>query len=126
MRIQAVFLVACIVAPWQAASAEDLSPKAVLQQDMQAKLPPNWQVHVSERESHLLVLLMPPFNQAFDLWYAPDQQQETVRDLCPGLDERIWDVLAPDHDVVLQPTVGGKTVPGMQFSCRKALAESAG
>lgn len=91
----------------------------MVEQNIEPKLPPRWQMRVSEREKILLVSLMPPFQEAFDLIYDRERQSALLRQLCPRADDEIWTQLGPDRDVVLQPTVGGKTLPELQVSCRR-------
>ena len=43
---------------------------------------------------------------------------ETLRGLCPGRDEAVWTLLRADQDIVLEPTVGGKSGVEARVSCR--------
>jgi hypothetical protein len=69
----------------------------------------------------LLASFIPPYHEGFDLWYRPENLLEKINDLCPERGARIWDMLREDQDVVLEPTVGGKTTVEMRVSCRKQL-----
>lgn len=101
--------------------ADDRSAVAVLRRELQAKVPKHWQMHLSQRDQFILVSLMPPYQEAFDLWYDPERQFASLRKLCPARDHEIWRLLGPDQDVVLEPTVGGKSVQEMRLSCRKLM-----
>jgi len=41
-----------------------------------------------------------------------------MQGLRPVLADPIWHVLTPDRDIVMEPTVGGKTAAEMRVSCR--------
>jgi hypothetical protein len=92
-----------------------------LKNDLEQKAPRHWQVHVRWRDGVLLASFMPPYHEAFDLWYKPESLLQKMIDLCPERGARIWDMLRRDQDVVLEPTVGGKTTVEMRVSCRKRL-----
>ena len=118
-RGRAPALLLAFVLASAAAFAQDRTARNIVAQNIEPKLPPHWQLHVSEREKILLVSLMPPYQEAFDLWYDPQRQAAVLRQLCPAAGEEIWKLLGSDRDVVLQPTVGGKSVPEAQVSCRR-------
>jgi hypothetical protein len=102
------------------AKAED-APVEELKNHLERKAPRHWQVHVRWRDHALLASFMPPYQEAFDLWYQPESLLQTMRELCPARRTRIWDILTEDQDVLLEPTVGGKTTLEMRVSCRKQL-----
>ena len=92
-----------------------------LKSHLEQKAPRHWQVHVRWRDGVLLASFMPPYHEAFDLWYKPESLLQKMSDLCPKRGARIWDMLRGDQDVALEPTVGGKTTLEMRVSCRKRL-----
>ncbi len=59
---------------------------------------------------------------AFALWYDTAKMADTLTGLCPKPGEAIWKLIKPDQDVILEPTVGGKTGPEARVSCRKVNA----
>jgi hypothetical protein len=69
----------------------------------------------------LLASFMPPYQEAFDLWYQPEALLQKMRDLCPPPGDGIWNLLREDQDIVMEPTVGGKTTLEMRVSCRRRL-----
>ena len=111
---------AALVAVLPIASAEDAALEE-LKNQLKQKAPRHWQVHVRWRDGVLLASFMPPYQEAFDLWYQPETLLERMRNLCPQRGARIWDILREDQDVLLEPTVGGKTTVEMRVSCRKRL-----
>ena len=100
------------------ANAEDTA-LGELKNHLEQKAPRHWQVHVRWRDGVLLASFMPPYHEAFDLWYKPETLLQKMSDLYPERGARIWDMLREDQDVVLEPTVGGKTTLEMRVSCRK-------
>ncbi len=93
---------------------------AYLQQEMARKVPQNWQVHVSRRGDGLIAFFMPPYQEAFDLWYEPRQLREKVLALCPSNDDAIWRMLGPDQNIMVEPTVGGKSTEAMRLKCPRS------
>src|SRR6516162_16488 len=102
------------------ANAEDMT-LGELKNYLEQKAPRYWQIHIRWRDGVLLASFMPPYHEAFDLWYKPESLLQKMSDLCPERGARIWDMLRGDQDVVLEPTVGGKTTVEMRVSCRKRL-----
>jgi len=102
------------------ANAEDMT-LGELKNYLEQKAPLHWQIHIRWRDGVLLASFMPPYHEAFDLWYKPESLLQKMSDLCPERGARIWDMLREDQDVVLEPTVGGKTTVEMRVSCRKRL-----
>ena len=100
------------------ANAEDTA-LGEMKNHLEQKVPRHWQVHVRWRDGVLLASFMPPYHEAFDLWYKPESLLQKMIDLCPERGARIWGMLREDQDVVLEPTVGGKTTVEMRVSCRK-------
>jgi len=112
---------AAIAAALPRAHAEDVTALETLRNELEHKLPSSWQMHVRWRDGALLASFMPPYQEAFDLWYRPEDLLEKMSTLCPDPDAAIWRLLRADEDIVLEPTVGGKTTLEMRLSCRKQL-----
>ena len=53
------------------ANAEDLA-LGEMKNHLEQKVPRHWQVHVRWRDGVLLASFMPPYHEAFDLWYKPE------------------------------------------------------
>jgi hypothetical protein len=119
----ALVLIACVaalLAVLPIANAED-SALGELKDHLEQRAPSHWQVHIRWRDGVLLASFMPPYHEAFELWYKPDSLLQKMSDLCPKRGARIWDMLRGDQDVAVEPTVGGKTTLEMRVSCRKRL-----
>ena len=112
---------AAIAAALPRAHAGDITALETLRNELGHKLPSSWQMHVRWRDGALLASFMPPYQEAFDLWYRPEDLLEKMRTLCPDPDAGVWRLLRADEDIVLEPTVGGKTTLEMRLSCRKQL-----
>jgi hypothetical protein len=97
--------------------AAEPSPEAYLAQEIAGKAPQNWQIHVSRRGDDLVAFFMPPYQEAFDLWYQPNQLREKMLSFCPAGDDAIWGKLAPGQNILVQPTVGGKSTDAMRLAC---------
>jgi hypothetical protein len=104
-----------------AAGADDAATKVALIQQLEHQLPGNWQIHVRWREATLLASFMPPYQEAFDLWYKPDALPAKMKGLCPVPGDPIWRMLESGQDIVMEPTVGGKTAAEMRVSCRNIV-----
>jgi hypothetical protein len=107
----------------QISDAQDIVPVAALKNQLESKAPSNWQMHVRWREGTLLASFMPPYQEAFDLWYQPESLLQKMRHLCPEPGDEIWQMLRADQDIAMEPTVGGKTAIEMRVSCRKWTQE---
>ncbi len=114
--IPAAFLTLALTAPAIAAELPS-EAGAYFEQKMARKVPQNWQVHVSRREEGLIAFFMPPYQEAFDLWYEPGQLREKMLALCPSNDDAIWRMLAPGQNIMVEPTVGGKSTLAMRLTC---------
>lgn len=90
----------------------------LLRDETVAKVPQNWQVHVSMRDRKLVIFLMPPYQEAFNLWYEPQKLREKMLALCPGRTDKIWTKLSLDQDIAIEPTVGGKSAEAMRLTCK--------
>ncbi len=98
-----------------------MQARALLQQEIAGKVPQNWQVHVSRRGDDLIAFLMPPYQEAFNLWYEPEQLREKMLSLCPASQDAIWPLLSPEQKVKIEPTVGGKSAEAMRLTCDRKL-----
>jgi hypothetical protein len=117
IALSTVAFVAALSAALPIADADDTA-LGELKNQLEQKIPHRWQVHIRWRDGVLLASLMPPYHEAFDLWYQPESLLQKVGDLCPERAARIWNMLREDQDVVMEPTVGGKTTVEMRVSCR--------
>lgn len=101
------------------AMAADSPARRVLQDELKARTPADWQVHVSDRGDTLLAFVTPPYQQAFDLWYEPARLKDTMLGLCPAAGDAVWSELQPQQSIVIQPTVGGKSADGVRLVCAR-------
>ena len=109
---------ACVMLPLTVtALAAEPSPEVYLEQEIARKVPQNWQVHVSRRGGDLVAFFMPPYQEAFNLWYEPGQLREKMLALCPAGDDAIWNKLASGQNIMFEPTVGGKSTLAMRLTC---------
>lgn len=96
-----------------------------LTKELKASAPSPWEVRVRWRDGQLLASVTPwPYQEAFKLWYDQTRLAETLRDLCPKQDAPVWSLLKPGEDILLEPTVGGKSGVEARISCRKLLQPS--
>src|SRR6516165_3689438 len=72
------------------AHAGDATALETLRNELEHKLPSKWQMHVRWRDGALLASFMPPYQEAFDLWYRPKDLLEKMSTLCPDPDAVIW------------------------------------
>ena len=94
----------------------------MLTQELKAHTPPQWQVRVRWYDGKVLGSIMPwPYQAAFDLWYDNAKRSDTLRDLCPPQNDRVWALLQPGDDIVLESTVGGKSMIEARVSCRMMM-----
>jgi hypothetical protein len=115
-----LFAVICLCLHPPAQAAED-EAVAVLSRDLKQRAPSQWDVRVRWRDGQLLATITPqPYQLAFELWYAPARLSASLMELCPGAGAEVWSLVGSERDIVLEPSVGGKTAPGMRVSCRKA------
>jgi hypothetical protein len=124
MRASYKLLSIALCSMQQLAIAQSWQHEAVttLTSELKANIPPQWLVHVRWRDGKLLASITPlPYDEAFKLFYEPSRLSETMRGLCPNSKERIWTLISPDQDVILEPTVGGKSGADLQVSCRQWL-----
>jgi hypothetical protein len=72
------------------------------------------------RDGQLLASVTPwPYQQAFDLWYDTPKLMDALASLCPPPGEEIWKLIGAEQDVILEPTVGGKSAVEARVNCRK-------
>ena len=116
--VQSAFLSMALMAPVTA--AEQSLEATYLEQEIARNVPQNWQVHVSRRGDDLIAFFMPPYQEAFDLWYEPGQLREKMLALCPSADDAIWRKLAPGQNIIFEPTVGGKSAEAMRLTCPRS------
>ena len=104
------------------AFAQNEGPVLVLMDELKSEMSPKWEAHVRWREGGMLLATITPwpYQEAFELWYDQPKLTERLKALCPKSDDRIWAMLGPDQDIVLEPTVGGKSGVEARLSCRKA------
>ena len=100
--------------------SEPVDPVTVLTNELKAHAPDKWELRVRWRDGQLLASVTPwPYQQAFDLWYDTPKLMDVLASLCPGPGEEIWKLIAADQDVILEPTVGGKSAVEARVSCRR-------
>ncbi len=116
LSVKVAFLMLALTAPVIAAEPSS-DAGAYLEQEIARKVPQNWQVHVSRRGDDLIAFFMPPYQEAFDLWYEPGQLRDKMLALCPSSDDAIWRMLAPGQNILFEPTVGGKSAEAMRLTC---------
>ena len=108
--------------PLQAAAFQDNAVQT-LTEELKAQTPAKWEVRVRWRDGQLLASITPwPYQEAFQLWYDAAKLADTMTGLCPKPDQEIWKLIKPEEDVILEPTVGGKSGADARISCRKANA----
>jgi hypothetical protein len=118
-------LLAAICLSLPAGAAED-GAVAALARDLKQHAPSQWDVRVRWRDGRLLATITPqPYQTAFSLWYEPAKMIATLKDLCPGAGAEVWNLIGSEQDIVLEPSVGGKSVREARVSCRKALLDPA-
>lgn len=121
MSLLPLFAATCLGLP--AGAAEDRAVAALVQ-DLKEHAPAQWEVRVRWRDDRLLATITPqPYQLAFELGYAPAKLAAAMARLCPGAGAEIWNLVGPEQDVVLEPSIGAKTVPGARVSCRKAKSD---
>jgi hypothetical protein len=102
------------------ARSEQADPVTVLTNELKAHAPDKWELRVRWRDGQLLASVTPwPYQQAFDLWYDTPKLMDALASLCPGPGEEIWKLIGVEQDVILEPTVGGKSAVEARVNCRK-------
>ena len=116
-----------LAVPCMAASAiaEQTDPVRALTVELKDHVPKQWQIHVRWREKQLFASITPwPYQEAFDLWYDTSRLAETMTHLCPKPSDGIWALIKSDEDIVLEPTVGGKSGVAAAISCRRVGSDA--
>ena len=120
-------IVACAIAVCMssAALAEEGDAVTLLTSELKAQTPSRWEVRVRWREADMLLATITPwpYQEAFDLWYDPSTLLEKLSALCPKADDPVWRLITPKQDIVLEPTVGGKTGVEARVNCRNLAAQ---
>jgi hypothetical protein len=119
MRIALALSLSCFAAAFAsvAAYAEQTSETGMLANEIAAKVPADWQIHISWRDNQLVAFVTPPYQQAFNLWYDPEKLRTTMLNLCPAKDDAVWAHLGQDKQIAVEPTVGGKSDVAMRLTC---------
>jgi hypothetical protein len=100
------------------AKAENPGARELLQRELAARVPKPWQVHVTWRDSTLLAFVTPyPYQDAFDLWFRPEELHTKMLALCPAPGDQVWAQLSPEQNIGVEPTVGGKGGESLRFIC---------
>ena len=118
MRMMLALTVICSsISAGVASRAEETREAVALTQEISARIPSDWQVHVSWRDNQLVAFVTPPYQQAFDLWYEPEKLRAKMLSLCPSKDDSLWRLIGQDKQVAVEPTVGGKSDVAMRLTC---------
>ncbi len=126
MLLRYVALIALLAAGSPLAFGESADAVGSLTRELKAHVPPQWQVRVRWRDGNLLASVTPlPYDTAFKLWYEPEKLHQIIVDLCPKPSEEIWTLIGAGQDVILEPTVGGKSGMEVRVSCRSATRSAA-
>jgi hypothetical protein len=119
-------LVACVAlltALALPAQAVDRSFETSVERSLQASVPARWHLRASWRDKTLVVFVSPPPEEMFKLWYAANEQLETLQKLCHAVGNDIWSKIAPDQDIAMEQVVGGNGGKGSwRLPCRETLA----
>ncbi|MBV9758633.1 MAG: hypothetical protein JO047_16435 [Alphaproteobacteria bacterium] len=115
--IAAIAGTAVLAAIAPAVVAGELTALDLLRQELGAKAPAGWQLHVSRREDAIVAFITPPYQQAFDLWYEPDKLRAAMQSFCPAKDSPVWREMRSGETLMVVPTVGGKTADTMRITC---------
>jgi hypothetical protein len=118
-HMRRLILVAVLTLLSVPAPAQQGDPVPALASVLKTHVPAQWDVRVRWRDGQLLASITPwPYQAAFDLWYDQTKLHETLTGLCPKPDDGVWSLIKADQDIVIEPTVGGKTGPEAKVSCR--------
>jgi hypothetical protein len=118
-----LMLAALLAASPAPTHAADRTLQTKLASDLQKSIPDKWWVRASWRDKTLVVFVSPPPPESFRLWYAGDEQRETLERLCRAVGTDIWNALAPDQDIAMEQVVGGNGGKGSwRLSCRQVVA----
>ena len=81
--------------------------RRALFEELKVHVPAKWDVRVRWRDGQLATTA---------------RIAATLTGLCPKPDQEIWRLIKPDQNVILEPTVGGKSGADARVSCREANA----
>jgi hypothetical protein len=105
------------------AQAVDRTFQTQVEQSLQSSVPDRWHLRASWRDNTLVVFVSPPPEEMFKLWYAANEQLETLQKLCRSVNSDVWGKIAPDQDIAMEEVVGGNGGKGSwRLSCRDVLA----
>jgi hypothetical protein len=120
MRLPSFLSLAFAAAAPAWAQQQDAVPE--LTKELKTSGPSPWEVRVRWRDGQLLASITPwRYHEAFKLWYDQTRLAETLRELCPKENAPVWALMKPGEDILLEPTVGGKSGVAARISCRKVL-----
>ena len=83
--------------------------KQELVRQIEPHIPSNWSFRAAWRDSTLVGYVSPPTQEAFDLLYDVNRQKQVLDDLCARLTPAVWELIAPDESIALEPVIGGKS-----------------
>jgi len=111
MRQPALLLIgiACVAPVSVVAQPNPDAAKQELVRQIQPHIPSNWSFRAAWRESTLVGYVSPPTQEAFDLLYDVNRQKQVLDDLCARLTPAVWELIAADESIALEPVIGGKT-----------------
>ncbi len=109
----------------QAAKAENAGARELLRQELAARIPKPWQVHLTWRDGTLLAFVTSyPYQQAFDLWFRPDELHAEMLALCPAPGDPVWALLSLEQNIRVEPTVGGEGGESLRLMCPRESKRS--
>jgi len=111
MRQPALLLIgiACVGPASVVAQPNPDAAKQELVRQIQPHIPANWSFRAAWRDSTLVGYVSPPTQEAFDLLYDVNRQKQVLDDLCASLTPAVWELIAADESIALEPVIGGKT-----------------
>jgi hypothetical protein len=105
------------------AHAVDRTFQIEVEKSLQSSVPDRWHLRASWRDKTLVVFVSPPPEEMFKLWYAANEQLETLQRLCRSVSTDVWGKIAQDQDIAMEEVVGGNGGKGSwRLSCRDVLA----
>src|SRR5436190_2042163 len=84
------------------AKAMDRSFETSVEQSLQASVPTRWHLRASWRDKTLVVFVSPPPEEMFKLWYAANEQLESLQKLCHAVGNDIWSKIRADQDIAME------------------------
>jgi hypothetical protein len=105
------------------ARAVDRTFQIEVEKSLQSSVPDRWHLRASWRDKTLVVFVSPPPEEMFKLWYAANEQLETLQKLCRNVNSDVWGRITPEQDIAMEEVVGGNGGKGSwRLSCREVLA----